>query len=66
MRSANSLLFGATTFRGMRSYWPRQLDNPDATDDDHAFMGVPATDLHLLVARRLDGSEIVLLTYALR
>ncbi len=152
MRAASSLLFGARTFQGMRSYWPHQLDNPQASEDDryiarrytdgipitvisdtltpehtapfgeqtsivpraqsgdaiaelrkrdgealvfgsrtmwggllaqglvdvlylmvgpkivagdeHAFSGVPETDLHLLDARRLDDSEIVLLTYA--
>lgn len=32
--------------------------------DHRAFSGVPETDLHLLDARRLDASEIVLLTYA--
>lgn len=152
MRAASSLLFGARTFLGMRDYWPHQLDNPAASQDDryiarryadgipitvisdtltpehtapyyqqtlivpraqsgnaiaelrqrdgealvfgsrtlwtsliaqglvdvlylmigpkivagddHAFSGVPETDLHLLDARRLDDSEIVLLTYA--
>ncbi len=34
VRAAESLLFGATTFRGMVSYWPHQLDNPDAGEDD--------------------------------
>lgn len=151
MAQASSLLFGATTFRGMLTYWPQQLDNPDAGEDeryiarryadgipitvisdtltpeetgpwrrqttivpraqardavaglrkhdgetlvfgsrtlwtdliahglvdvlylmigpkivagDHrTFEGVPATGLHLLDARRLEVSEIVLLTY---
>ncbi len=45
---AGSLLFGATTFRGMRGYWPHQLDNPDATDDDRSIAaryaaGIPIT-----------------------
>lgn len=34
VRAAGSLLFGATTFRGMVSYWPSQLDNPEASEDD--------------------------------
>lgn len=31
--------------------------------DHHAFNGVPVTNLHLLDARRMDGSETVVLTY---
>ena len=30
VRSASSLLFGATTYRGMVRYWPGQHDNPDS------------------------------------
>ena len=30
VRSASSLLFGATTYRGMVGYWPGQHDNPDS------------------------------------
>ena len=30
VRSASSLLFGATTYRGMVSYWPGQHDHPDS------------------------------------
>ena len=30
VRTASSLLFGATTYRGMVGYWPDQHDNPDS------------------------------------
>lgn len=154
MRAATSLLFGARTFRGMLGYWPHQVDDPDASQDDRSiarryadgipitvvsdsltaeetgpwreqttivppagvdeairtlrdregealvfgsrtlwtdlltrslvdtlylmigprivagdhrvFTGVGPTDLHLVDSRRLDGSEIVLLTYEAR
>ncbi|MEX3600995.1 dihydrofolate reductase family protein [Kocuria carniphila] len=48
MAAASSLLFGATTFRGMVSYWPHQVDNPDAGEDDRFIArryadGIPIT-----------------------
>lgn len=48
LRRAESLLFGATTFRGMRGYWPHQVDNPAATADDRSIAdryagGIPIT-----------------------
>lgn len=48
VRAAGSLLFGATTFRGMVSYWPFQLENPDASEDDRYIAqryadGIPIT-----------------------
>jgi dihydrofolate reductase len=32
VRRASALLFGATTFRGMVSYWPGQVDSPDDSE----------------------------------
>jgi dihydrofolate reductase len=147
---ASSLLYGATTYRGMVGYWPAQIDNPDPAErfiarrcadgmpitvvsdtlatadtgpwreqttivprarahravadlrkedgdalvfgsrtlwtdllanglvdelyllvgpkivagDAHAFAGVPETDLRLIDVRRRDGSDNVLLGYA--
>lgn len=48
MAAASSLLFGATTFRGMVSYWPHQVNNPDAGEDDRFIAqrysdGIPIT-----------------------
>ncbi|WP_431814028.1 dihydrofolate reductase family protein [Kocuria sp. cx-455] len=48
MAAASSLLFGATTFRGMVSYWPHQFHNPDASGDDQFIAqryaeGIPIT-----------------------
>lgn len=48
MRAAESLLFGATTFRGMVSYWPHQLNNAEASEDDRYIAqryadGIPIT-----------------------
>jgi dihydrofolate reductase len=43
---ASSLLYGATTYRGMVSYWPHQLDNPDAAERSIARRcadGIPIT-----------------------
>ena len=46
VRRASSLLYGATTYRQMLSYWPNQLDNPD---DDERYIaqrcadGIPIT-----------------------
>ena len=47
-RSASSFLFGATTYRGMLSYWPHQHDNPDASPLDRYIAaryadGIPIT-----------------------
>ena len=30
-RTASSFLFGATTYRGVLTYWPKQHENPDAS-----------------------------------
>ncbi|MCT1802804.1 MAG: deaminase [Kocuria rhizophila] len=48
MAAASSLLFGATTFHGMVSYWPHQVNNPDAGEDDRFIArryadGIPIT-----------------------
>jgi dihydrofolate reductase len=46
---AGSLLFGATTFRGMRGYWPHQVDNPAASDDDRSIAGRFAAGIPITV-----------------
>jgi len=48
VRAAGRLLFGGTTYRGMVQYWPRQVDNPEATTDDRYIAsryagGIPIT-----------------------
>lgn len=47
-RTASSFLFGASTYRGMLSYWPQQHDNPDAPPVDRYIArryaeGIPIT-----------------------
>lgn len=49
LRRSESLLFGATTFRGMRGYWPHQVDNPAATDDDRYIAGRYAAGIPITV-----------------
>lgn len=49
LRTAGALLFGATTFRGMREYWPGQLDNPAASDDDRYIAGRYAAGIPIIV-----------------
>lgn len=49
VRTAGALLFGATTFRGMRGYWPGQLDNPAATDDDRFIASRYAAGIPIVV-----------------
>ena len=33
MRAADTILLGATSYQGFMGFWPGQVDNPDATDD---------------------------------
>ncbi len=48
-RAAGHLLFGATTYRGMPGYWPKQVDNPDATPPDRYLASRYAGDLLVTV-----------------
>lgn len=47
-RTASSFLFGATSYRGALTYWPQQVDNPDASPLDRYIAdryaaGIPIT-----------------------
>jgi dihydrofolate reductase len=33
MRAADTILLGATSYQGFMGFWPAQVDNPDATDE---------------------------------
>lgn len=69
-RDGEALVFGSRTLwtdlmaQGLVDVLHLMIGPKIVAGDEHAFSGVPETNLHLLDARRLDGSEIVLLTYA--
>lgn len=69
-RDGEALVFGSRTLwtgllaQGLVDVLYLMIGPKIVAGDEHVFSGVPATDLHLLDARRLDDSETVLLTYA--
>ncbi len=56
-RSASSFLFGATTYRGMLTYWPHQHDNPDASPLDRYIAGRYADGIPITVVSDTLGVE---------
>ena len=57
MRAADTLVFGAVTFRGMVGYWPSVADDPAQSDVERAIAQRHRELEHLVVSDSLTMEE---------
>lgn len=60
VRAAGHLLFGGTSYWGIKDYWPHQVDNPDASPHDRYIasryaQGIPIT----VISDSLERDDLV-------
>ena len=57
MRKAVTLLFGTTTFRAAREYWPRPAEDPDAAEVEREISRLYATMRKVVISDSLQAAE---------
>ena len=57
MRAADTMIFGATTFRAAREYWPLPADNPDAPEVEREISRLYGTLDKVVISDSLGPAE---------
>jgi dihydrofolate reductase len=59
MRAADTLLLGRTTFELFKSYWPSQVDNPEASADNREIAKVHLDIDQVVISDSLTDDDVV-------
>ena len=57
MHAADTMIFGATTFRSAREYWPLPADNPDAPEVEREISRLYGTFDKVVISDSLEPAE---------